>query len=204
MPQPLSLVAPYANVEIGNVGFGTIARRPDLAVLSMAAIAAWAHVESFMLRAYVELAGGSDADAAAVYLALEGAGPKTKVIAVLAERKLSAAHLALLRAILKVAKSGQKERDKLAHWIWGTSEELPEALLLADPRNLTHESGSILVYKKEDFASMHMRFERIASWGQTFGFILSGHPANRDGQLYEQLCREPEIAEILNRHAQQG
>jgi len=203
MPQPLSRLAPRAGYEIGNVGCRTLAQRPQLAILAMEAIAAWSHVENFMLRMYVQMAGGQQADAAAVYLALESNSVKTKAINVLAERKLEPGNLRLLRALIKVAKSAQKERDKLAHWIWGSTPELPDALLLSDPRNQNHAAEEILVYRAEDFEQMRVKFERIAEWSHLFYFILMNHVANRGGRLYEKLCREPEIAEILDRQAQQ-
>jgi len=156
-----------------------------------------------MLNMYVELAGGAEADAAAVYLAMETNSAKSTAISILAERKLDADQLKLLRAIIKVAKSAQKERDKLAHWVWGTSTNLPDALLLSDPRNLQFNNDLIFVYTADDFEAMRRKFERIAGFGFEFRWILMGHPANRDGELYAKLCREPEIAEILRRQAQQ-
>lgn len=204
MPQPLSRIAHHANVEIGNVGDDPLSHRPQIALLAMKSIAAWSNVESFMLRTFVELAGGQKADAAAVFLAMETSTAKSAAISALAERKLSAPNLALLRAIIKVVKSAQKERDKIAHWIWGTSAQLLDALLLADPRNLDLKREEIYVYREADFVAMISRFERIAGWGLSFRFIMRGHVANRDGQLYDELCQEPEISEILRRPARQG
>lgn len=204
MPQPLSRVAPDAHFEIGNVGTRSLAQRPALAVMAMEAIAAWSHVDSFMLKLYVELAGGEEADAAAVYLAMESSRAKATLVTVLAERKLSPDNLKLLRAIIKVSESAQKDRDKLAHWVWGTSPQLPDALLLADPRTHFSSPERIFVYKQADFEAMRVKFDRIAIWGNKFYFILIGNPANRDGRIYAQLCQEPEIAETLDRQARQG
>lgn len=204
MPQPLSRIAPNAGYELGNVGTRTLSQRPDLALMAMEVIAAWSHVESFMLRMYIQLAGGAQSDAAAVFLAMETSTAKSAAITVLAERKLSPENLKLLRAVIKITKSAQKERDKLAHWIWGLSPQLPDALLLSDPRNLDCTKDQILVYRAADFEAMRIKFERISGWGHLFQFILSGHPGNRNGELYDRLCQEPEILEILNRQAQQA
>ncbi len=200
MPQPVSRVKSDANIEIGNVGTRTLASRPALAVMAMEAIAAWAHVESFMLRMYVELAGGAQSDAAAAYLALDTTSAKSKVVSVLAKLKLSKENYSLLRALIKLTKTAQKDRDKLAHWIWGSSEQLPDAILLADPRNLDLSTDQIFVFREADFESMRVKFERIAGMGLKFRFILLNHPANRDGRLYKEICEEPEIAEILGRN----
>ena len=92
----------------------------------------------------------------------------------------------------------------LAHWVWGTSADIPDALLLSDPRNLEFSRDQIYVYRSKDFEAMRVKFERIAGWGLRFQFIIQGHPANKGGRLYDKLCREPEISEILNRQVQQG
>lgn len=141
---------------------------------------------------------------AAVFLAMETASAKSTAITALAERKLSAESLRLLRAIIKVVKSAEKERNKLAHWTWVWSPQIQNAFLLSDPRNLKLEKNNVFAFTADDFSAMITRFERIAGWGLTFRFILSGHSANREGRLFDELCREPEIAEILNRQAQQG
>ena len=201
MPQPLSRVVPSATFEIGNVGLATLRRRPKLAIAAMECIASWSHVERFLLGTYVQLAGGEEADAAAVYLAMETSTAKSEAIRVLSERKLSPDHRALMQAIIRVSKACQKERDKLAHWSWGTSPELPEALLLADPRILNANPNNIYVYRANDFESMRHRFDRIASWGMLLKFILMDHVANHEGRLYAKLCAEPEIASILSRQA---
>ena len=37
-------------------------------------------------------------------------------------------------AAIRMTDSVQTPRNHLAHWIWGTCEQLPDALLLADPK----------------------------------------------------------------------
>jgi len=204
MPQPLSKLALGANYEIGNVGHRPLHQRENLASLAMEAVAAWAHVEGIMLHMFVRLAGGEQADAAAVFLAMETATAKAAAITTLAERKLPADGVALLRAILKAHKSGQKERDKLAHWIWGTSNDLPDALLLKDPRNFDNNPDQVYVYREKDFNDMRARFERMAGCGAIFHMLLVTQNPEQAQQLYDQLCSEPEISENLGRQAQQG
>lgn len=198
MPQPLSKVCPDASYEIGNVGTRSLLMRPELGLKAMEVIATWSHVESFMLSTYVELAGGDNADAAAVYLAMETSSAKSAAINTLAELKLTQDNLVLLKAIIKILKSSEKHRNKLAHWIWGTSDQIPDGLLLADPRDRRFSPENIYVYKAVDFDGYRTLFSRIAGWGMLFRFILMDHVANRNGELYHQLCAEPEISEVLN------
>jgi hypothetical protein len=199
MPQPLSRVAKDANIVIGNAGMRTLRHRPELGLMAMEAIAEWSTVESFMLRMYVQLAGGAETDSAAMYLSLEIASAKSKAIATLAERKLEPNYVDLLKAIIKISKTWQKDRDKLAHWEWGFTDDLKDAILLVDPRNINLDKNSIFVYKAADFEDIRGRFERLSGFAHDFYFIIRGHVSNRNERLYERLCSTPEIAEILNR-----
>jgi len=40
----------------------------------------------------------------------------------------------VFRAAISMTESVQTPRNHLAHWIWGTCEQLPDALLLAEPK----------------------------------------------------------------------
>jgi len=83
--------------------------------------------------------------------------------------------------------------------------ELYDALLLSDPRNRNETSPELIyVYTANDFDNIRGKFERISGFAFDFRWILTNHPANRNNELYERLCQEPEISEILNRPAQQG
>lgn len=156
---------------------------------------------------YVNLAGGNDTDAATVYLALETQSAKTAAVSALARKKLHPSVQQLLSGILKVAKSAQKEKDKLAHWVWGTVSNRPNDILMADPRelifiekNMRINEDKLYLYSLDEFEKMRIRFEKIAGWGMQIKYLF-GHPSPEATELYEQLCQEPEIAEILNRQA---
>ena len=51
-----------------------------------------------------------------------------------AEAALAPHELRVFKAALSVAESVQTPRNHLAHWTWGTCVELPNALLLAEPK----------------------------------------------------------------------
>src|SRR5262245_50516300 len=42
----------------------------------------------------------------------------------------------VFKAVTSVAETAQSDRNKLAHWIWGHSPDMPHTLLLADPKKL--------------------------------------------------------------------
>jgi hypothetical protein len=204
MPQPLSRVLTQASIRIN--GDYPLYRHPELAVLAAQVIASWSTVEAFMMRAFIDLMGGEAEKAATAFLALETQSAKSAAINAVASAYLPDDQQRLLRAILAVAKTGQKTRDKIAHWVWGDSPQITDGLLLLDPRNnigadLNYDD--IYVYKEIDFRNAIQMNERIAGFGFSFRWIMMGHIANRDGALYAQLCAEPEIQEKLNRQASQ-
>ena len=205
MPQPLSRVLPNANVVIGNAGDRPLERHPTLAAVALEAIASWSNVEAFLLRLFIQLLGGNESLAASVYMALDGQSAKTNAIKAAAANALRgrAQELSVLEAILSIAKTNEKERNKLAHWTWGDSPNLPDALLLLDPRaNLDGlDLSEVYVYREQDFRSIIQANDRLCGFGLQMKFVLSGHVANRDGRLIDGLAGEPEIAERLMRQA---
>ena len=118
MPQPISRVHPNASIIMGNAGDRPLARHPELAVHAMEALASWANVESFMLSLFIRLLGGNDSLAASVFLALENQAAKTAAINAAATTVLKDRQdeLRVLRAILAISKTNEKDRNKLAHW----------------------------------------------------------------------------------------
>ena len=207
MPQPLSRIKPGANIAIGNAGTPIFDHNPHLALLAMEGIASWSNVENFLLGLYLELLGGAGERAAIAYLAIETQSAKTQAIRAVAQNVLDGKHFSLLAAVLAVAKTAQKSRDKLAHHIWGYSPDLPDALLLIDPKSMARRQEpremreDVMVYRERDFADIIELNHRICRWGQSIRFILIDHPGNREGRLYDKLCAEPEIREKLDRQA---
>ena len=191
MPQPLSSFNPNAGVVIGNAGDRPLARHPELAVLALEAIASWSNVEAFMLRLFMQLLGGNESLAASVYLALSGQTAKTAAINAAAAKALEGkqAEFNVLEAILSVAKTNEKDRNKLAHWTWGDSPTIPDAVLLVDPRATIAELdlSKVFVYKAQDFQSIIQANDRLCGFGLNLKFILSGHVANSDGRLITNL-----------------
>ncbi len=199
MPQPLSNVTKHTSILIGNTGMQSpFQQRPALALLVAEVINTWCTVESFMMRLFVDLMGGHKELAAKVFLAMEIQSAKAVAITTAADSKLPDHHKALLRAILALVKTHQKSRDKIVHWTWGYSPDIPDALLLIDPKDLVgpFKMDRIYVYRERDFVDCIRANVRLAEYVECFRIMLSGTP----GQ-YEQLSSEPEIRERLDRQA---
>ena len=212
MPQPLSSVCRDAGVMHTKPGWSAFAGHDRLARLAMEAIASWASVEHFMITLYVGLAGGPNTAAAAIFLAQETNAAKNAALAVLVERKLSEPRRALYAAITELIETRGRATDRLSTWIWGRSPELPDALLLTDPRALAEmgpggtmepqpDLGS-WVYREADFAEIVRANEELACWG--FDFHLMLEASQGEDMLYRALCEAPDIREILDRRDSQA
>lgn len=199
MPQPLSSFKNPGMVQISNVGDYPLQRHEHLATLAAEAIASWSNVESFQLSLFMTLLGGPGQQAADIYLALKSRSAKGDAIKA-AAKSLPPQHEDLLRAILSISSSLQQERDAIAHGIFGDCTGIPDALLIASPRDMllsNHDYKKIYVYREGDFKRLITANEKLAKYGRSLRFILSDHPANKDNQLYDELCAEPEIQKNL-------
>lgn len=222
MPHPLSRVKPDAEISIGKFNDFPIMRHQHLAVMAAAVISTWSNVELHMLDTYVNLSGGSDELAAAIFLSLESHSAKSSAINTLALAKLDHKMQELLRAIQAVTKSHQGQRDKIAHWVWGDSPSLPDAILLIDPRQLVKASTNInkildaqirgdevvlpeidrskvFVYKMPDFIAAAENNCRVATYWIKFESIMYGRITDARGERYAELCSQPEIADRVRR-----
>jgi hypothetical protein len=201
MPQPLSRVMPGASVIMCNAGDRPLKHNPELGLLAMEAIISWSNVERFMLNMYLELMGGSQDLAAVSFLAQETQSAKKAAINAVAKHVLDEKCFELLQAILEASKPGKSGRDKLAHWTWGYSPNIPDGFLLADPRN-THtdlDKNLIYVYKKQDFLNIIKLNDELCGFGLRFRWMLTGHIANKEDKLYRELCAEPLLRDKLPR-----
>lgn len=201
MPQPISRYAPEACIYYGNAGDRPLLKRPELAALAMEAIASWSNVEAFMLRLFMELFGGKESLAAEVFLSLKGQSAKDSAIRAAAKFSLSERpeELRLLHAILAIAGTNEKHRNKLAHHTWGLSPDIPDALLMVDPRVSIEyaDKDAIYVWKAVDFTNIISENEELCSLGIRLKFILSGHIGNKDGEMTEELLNHEKIRERI-------
>lgn len=208
MPQPLSKVLPKCSYRIGNIGDRALSERPKLAVLAMEAIASWANVEAYLLATFIQLMGGKDNRAASVYLSLNSQAPKTQAIQAVARGVLTKEQKAVLDAILSIAKTNQPHRDRIAHGVWGVSDDLPDALLLTT-NTAMHSSyvskEDILVYREIDFKQIIEANDRLCGYAGTFWHVARGRrgkePKPKASDVVSLLSLVPEIQERLNRRA---
>lgn len=133
MPQPLSRISPDANFELSTKA---LVDRLNLANLVTQIFALWAVVEQEFQILFSRIIGPDEIVADAVYAVLTRDGLQRTALNAAAKAKFGTDS----SAVLAVCKRAGKIRHKLAHWRWGQSPDLPDVLLLADPKDVKLES----------------------------------------------------------------
>lgn len=215
-PQPLNRIRPNLGFALG-IGF--LGQRPEAAGLVAQCIAAWTEIELQLGRVMAGLLGIEHAETAlAMYLAIENQRIRLGVLRAAAERVLSHRDKKLFDAILGVALASQKDRNMMAHWLWGICDSIPDGAIVMEPEfRLTHMTeiqarmargeritvdaysplrDKIYVWRLKDLnkclndmGTVHRLVTRLS------GFV-SVVPSSRD-EIYRQLSREPPIRRIL-------
>lgn len=113
-----------------------MASRPQIAIRVAECISAWAEIETTLGVLLALLLGVNAKAALAMYGTTENRTTQIKMLMAAAEHTVPQEESDILAAVLAAhARPAAKDRDKLAHWCWGSSPDFPEALLLTDPRH---------------------------------------------------------------------
>ena len=225
MPHPVSSAAPGAGITINSdSAIEAFRRHPNLAILVAQAISTWSLVEYSMMDLFTELAGGSKDKAGAIYLALEIQSAKAAAVSALLN-DLAIDRREVFYCINEIKRTRQKDRDKLAHWIWGYSTHIPDALLLCNPKTLIpimepfkrfavsrdnfHSIKDTLekntyIYKDVDFNNIISGNVNLSIYLQKFSFAIADPPVDLKCEVYESLLTVPEIADTARRRASRG
>ena len=129
MPQPLSKRCPKATVLLSTL---SLSGKPHLPELVCSIIAASSDVDHELSLLMARILGADAAAAIAVFDVLRGF-MREKALETAAKVALNPGQYRVLLAVLQMAKSAQSDRHKIAHGVWGSCPELPDALLVADP-----------------------------------------------------------------------
>jgi hypothetical protein len=130
-----------------GIGPGCLAQRPHLASLIGQCIAMWNDAELQMaLSLGAILKVNSDA-AVALYLAIRTSRTQRDAMSAVARLLLSEEDLKVFEGVLSVYGSLEKQRNALAHGLFGVADDLPDAVLWSDIQD--HANFLINLYNKE-------------------------------------------------------
>jgi hypothetical protein len=159
--QPLSRVKPDAVTEWGNPN--TMSFRPELAAKVAACITHWSEIETHLGAFLGLLLHANQKAAVAIYSGLDNRAAQLRAIESAAEATLKVDHFDVISVLLTVVvRPVMRDRDKLAHWAWGYSPDLQDALLIAEPGyTLEGLMSALTLYPGIDNAAIPTDFSRI-------------------------------------------
>ena len=131
MPQPLNRVIPNGEFRPNE---SVLNDNPELAKLVASIFALWASIEHSLSLLLVSVLGADAEPAIAMFATLTAQHLQMGALEAAAKAALSPNDFEVFCAAISMIESVQTPRNHLAHWIWGTCEQLPDALLLAEPK----------------------------------------------------------------------
>lgn len=130
-PQPLSRVNPKANIIFHP---NVLLKTPALGVLPMTVISHWARIDAVLATLLSGMLKSDLMIGLAMYQRLMGGEARRSALDGAAKEALNESDYNLYLSVLKVIKPSRDRRNDFAHYMWASSPELPDALLLIDPK----------------------------------------------------------------------
>lgn len=136
---PAQPLTSFRNVQAFTFVPGSVFMRPALAPHVLKVIEYWAFAEWNILRIGASCLHGDLRVATEMLQAIDSQAGQRAAILAAAKTVLDAAHWPLFEAAFLSTLASRAVRNKFAHHLWGTSADLPEALLLQDVKNANSE-----------------------------------------------------------------
>jgi len=111
--------------------------RPELAPYVATTIGIWSYSETVYASILTNLMQADFRIVHEMFYALKSADARRQVLQAAAEETLKDQDLIIFNAVRKCTNASRSRRNDFAHWLWGTSDALPDALLLVSPKYLT-------------------------------------------------------------------
>ena len=150
-PQPLRSVRRRATALVDH---DALLRHPQLAARIASAIALWARIDAELGAILAFMLKGDVRPSIAMYAALTSSQAQMAALEAAARASLAADDRKLFGAVLVLVKRAGAKRNKIAHWLWGESPEIKDALILFDPDSVLdhHTRVKAFVDKLSDMA----------------------------------------------------
>ncbi len=132
MPQPLSKVMP--NAKLGADVSDALKACPELAIYSATILSSSAKIDVQLATLMIKIIGLENDAALAVFDILRAASLQKLALDAAAKAGFNEQDFRIFSALTSAAETAQKERHRLAHWIWAASDDVPKSLLLIDPK----------------------------------------------------------------------
>jgi len=214
------LLPKYSKAKV-TFGIGALEQRPEAAKIIARCIAYWTEVEANTATLLATLMKATTEPAAAVYLSLQNNRAKRDVLFAAAESTLVAADLRLFQAVMSYREAIEKERNALAHGVFGISNSIKTGVVWIDTAtNARHrvlvgvhgvtdelqeaQRKKCFVYEVGDLETIAREIEKLEQQiGFLWGYLGAADPVFRANR-YLELCAEPRIKRELDIIDQKG
>lgn len=200
-----------------------MSKRPKIAIKVAECIAEWTEVETG-LGMFLGFLLHTKADTAiAMHTSLENRAAQLRMLEAAAKAELPSDHYDVISMLHTVhIRPAMRDRDKLAHWCWGHSPELDDALLLRAPsekilhgfraNELGPYPGStaairtnydeVFVIREDDLIRMSDRFTNTKKLVMhAASSVWVKNPPQARAEFLRLLATEPGVQAALNRLA---
>ena len=130
-PQLLSRVNASASVEFG---YDALTKRPELGNLIGQVITTWSYCDAAFTAMLTHFLHADFQVVHEMYHALRSTDARRQMLQAAAEETLDTEDLLIFNAVKKCTNASRTKRNDFAHNLWGTSSEIPDALLMSRPR----------------------------------------------------------------------
>jgi hypothetical protein len=189
-------------------------RAPEIGKLVAEVIAQWSEIEYLQGALLAYIIHTEPHTAVAMYLSLKAAHAREALLDSAAKTKLSVREYDIFSAVMAHTRSVAAQRNKLAHWCWATSPDIPEnTLLLVDPESKIHSDAGflsrpatldrhdpedVLFVTKEDVARIVRDVIQARNYlGRLSGIVWSENTPSQRAEFRQSLSSEPAIRQFL-------
>ena len=216
----LSQVNPKADYSFDPRDVGL--KRPYVQARIARVIAIWAGIESLTVNVLLNALGGDIRIASEMFLSVTSGAASRAALKTAIRLGLPPDRAAIFNAIWTISGELVDDRHKLAHWIVGYSKDIPNALLLLDPKDGFRRGAHNLTFwrlgQHHKFTRRPIHKIRVLS-AEYLDSLTSDFYAQQDRLMafldllrldetadvppaaiqrrYDQLCNEPRIRQIL-------
>lgn len=212
--QRLSSKPKYKHARLAMMQDNVMDCAPEIGKLVAEVIAQWSEIEYLQGALLAYIIHTEPHTAVAMYLSLKAAHAREALLNSAAKTKLSVREYDVFSAVMAHTKSVAAQRNKLAHWCWATSPDIPEnTLLLVDPESKIHlEAGflarpvtlalhdpkDVLFVEKEDVARVVRDIIQARNYlGRLSGVVWNQNTQSQRAEFRQSLSSEPAIRQLL-------
>lgn len=212
--QPLSTFRKFRGARLALMQDNIMSLAPEIAKLVAEAVAQWSEVECLQGTLLAYIIDAEPQTAGAMYLALNAANAREALLNSAAQTKMSVREYDVFCAVMAYVRSTAKQRNRLAHWCWATSLDIPkDTLLLIDPASRIsyeanfqagpqnykpHDDREIFVVSRDDISRIVRDIVCARSYlGRMAGMMWKANTQEKRDELRRSLSAEPAIRQFL-------